>query len=107
MLDDANKLHLLFEILEELSSAKGHRDHYNDLYEETRKALAIRTRQVQTAMILLASVEFSGGVMGTCFFCGYKPHHSSCALKDLQDDVDYIKEHGIAGYGVDNLPVKR
>lgn len=102
MLDDANKLQLLFEILDELSSAKGHRDHYKDLYEETKRGMSIRLRQLNTAVILLKQREYDAGVMGVCGFCGYKPHHSSCAMGDLLKDIDFSNEYGIEGYAVDN-----
>ena len=96
MLNDATKLQLLFEMLEELSSAKGHRDHYQDLYSENRKAVMVRTRQLETAMALLKEVEFSAGVMGVCPFCGYSPHSSTCTLLALKRDVSYAKEIGRA-----------
>ena len=106
MLDDANKLQLLFEILDELSSAKGHRDHYKDLCKETKKAEAIRWPQLRTAMSMLMDVEYSAGVMGVCPFCGYKPHHSACEYVALRDSVDYLNMHGVNGYDIDNKPIK-
>ena len=105
MLSDSDKLHLMFEILEELSSAKGHRDHYKALYDETRKAMVIRYRQLQTAMRLLAEREFDFGVMGVCGVCGYRPHHESCELDALVKDIEYAKEHGVSGYDLDGNPV--
>ena len=101
MLEDADKLHILFEILDELSSAKGHEAHYKDLYHEQRKILAIRMRQLRTAISMLYDKQYESGVMGVCAYCGYKPHHSSCELDALFKDMDYAAEHGIEGYGVD------
>lgn len=105
MLDDSDKLRLMFEILEELSSAKGHRDHYMALYDETRKAMVIRDRQLQTAMRLLAEREFDFGVMGVCAVCWCRPHHESCELAALVKDIEYAKEHGVSGYDLDGNPV--
>lgn len=106
-MNNSDRLIVMFEILEELSSAKGHRDHYKDLYEETVKALHIRTRQLTTAMDLLIGAEFSHGVLKTCPWCHHDPHTQHCAFAVLARDMERTREHGISAYDLDGFPLKK